>query len=369
MKRKKIRVAIVGVGNCASSLVQGIEYYKNKNSGDAIGLMHWNIGGYEPGDIEFVAAFDVDERKVGKDLSEAIFSSPNCTKIFCAPISRIGVRVAMGRILDGIAKHMEKYPRNCAFVKSEKKENSQEQVVRIFRDSGVDVILNYLPVGSEKASRFYATCALKAGVALVNCIPVFIASDRKWADKFARRRLPLIGDDIKSQMGATVIHRNLAKLFQDRGVKIDATYQLNVGGNTDFLNMLDRNRLDSKRISKTKAVQSQLRNPLASCNIHVGPSDYVQWLNDNKICFMRIEGRGFAGIPVELELRISVEDSPNSAGIVIDAIRCAKVALDRRVGGALVSPSAYFMKHPPHQFSDEEARRMLEDFISGKREN
>ncbi len=359
---KKIRVAIAGVGNCASSLVQGVEYYKILQK--SLGLMHYELGGYSPGDIEFVAAFDIDERKVGQPLNKAIFARPNCTKTIWKDIPDNGVIVQMGEILDGISPHMEEYPPERRFIPSKKEPCD---VVKVLKESGAEILLNYLPVGSEKATAFYAEACLQAGVSFINCVPVFIASNPDWEKKFREKNIPIIGDDIKSQIGATIIHRVLTKLCEDRGVKIDNTYQLNVGGNTDFLNMLNRARLKSKKISKTEAVKSQIHDEIRDEHIHIGPSDYVPWLNDNKVCFIRIEGRIFGDIPINLELRLSVEDSPNSAGVVIDAIRCAKIARDRGIGGVLSSASAYFMKHPPVQYSDEEARKMVEEFIAGKR--
>lgn len=362
----KIKIAIVGVGNCASALVQGIAYYGRRKAGDASGLMHWRLGGYVSGDIQVVAAFDIDRRKVGRDVSEAIFAKPNCTQVFCSKVPRTGVKVRMGRILDGVAAHMKNYEADCVFQPAAAKEADRAAVVRVLRESGAEVLMNYLPVGSEKAVQFYAQCALDAGVALVNNMPVFIASTPEWSARFEARGLPIIGDDIKSQLGATITHRVLAKLFTDRGIKIERTYQLNTGGNTDFLNMLDHTRLKSKRISKTSAVTSVLGQPLESRNIHIGPSDYIPWLQDNKLCFLRIEGRGFGDVPMNVELRLSVEDSPNSAGVGIDAIRCAKLALDRGQSGILYGPSAYFMKHPPRQFPDDQAREMVERFIRGE---
>ena len=361
----KIKIAIFGVGNCASSLIQGIYYYRDKSPEDAIGLMHWDIGGYKPYDIEVVAAVDIDRRKVGKDVSEAIFAKPNCTKVFCRDIPKMGVEVVMGKILDGVAPHMKNYPEDYTFVPSNGKETN---IVELLEDSGAEIAVNYLPVGSEEATRYYANCCLDAGVAFVNCMPVFIASNKEFARRFEEKNLPVVGDDIKSQIGATIIHRTLAKLFTDRGVKIDRTYRLNVGGNTDFHNMLARDRLKSKKISKTEAVQSVLDVPLEARNIHIGPSDYVPWLNDNKLCFLRMEGRIFGDVPMNLELRLSVEDSPNSAGSAIDAIRCCKLALDRGIGGPLISISAYTMKHPPIQYPDDVAREMVKEFIQGKRE-
>jgi myo-inositol-1-phosphate synthase len=365
----KIKIAIAGIGNCASSLIQGIEYYRNKEEKDAIGLMHWDIGGYRPFDIEVVAAFDIDKRKVGADVSEAIFAPPNCTVVFCQEIPKNGVIVKMGRILDGVSDHMANYSENRRFVPSGEKEADKEQIVKELKDSGAEILLNYLPVGSEEATRFYAECALEAGVAYINNMPVFIVSNPEWAAMFKERGIPIIGDDIKAQLGATITHRMLADLFRKRGVKLERTYQLNTGGNTDFLNMLNRNRLESKKESKTEAVQSVLGQRMDDDNIHVGPSDYVAWQNDNKVCFLRMEGKLFGDVPMNLELRLSVEDSPNSAGVVIDAIRCCKLALKRGIGGILYSPSSYFMKHPPKQFTDDEAYMMTDEFIRGLRDN
>lgn len=365
----QIRIAVVGLGNCASSLLQGIEYYRDKTQKDLVGLMHWNIGGYKPSDIEVVAAFDIDRRKVGKDISEAVFSLPNCTKVFCPDLPPCGRVVRMGRVLDGVAAHMKNYDDRYTFVPSDQKEATKEDIVGELKKSGAEILINYLPVGSEEAARFYAECALDARVGFINCIPVFIASDPEWARRFSRKNLPIIGDDVKSQMGATVIHRVMTHLFQNRGVKIDKTYQLNIGGNTDFLNMLDRTRLLSKKESKTEAVQSQTKKRIDSENIHIGPSDWVPFQKDNKVCFLRMEGKIFGDVPMNVEMRISVEDSPNSGGVIIDAIRCCKLALERGKGGLLYSPSAYFMKHPPRQFIDEEAFRMTEEFIQGKRDD
>jgi myo-inositol-1-phosphate synthase len=359
----EIRVAIAGVGNCASSLVQGIEYYRNNGTKQIIGLMHENLGGYLPQDLKFVVAFDIDKRKVGKDISEAIFECPNCTKTIYRNVPKLGATVMMGPVLDGFAEHMKNYSEERRFVVSDEKPCD---VAAELKKHKVDVLINYMPVGSEKATKFYAEAALEAGVAFVNCMPVFIASDETWAKKFEDRGIPIVGDDIKSQLGATIVHRVLTKLFQDRGVIVDRTYQLNTGGNTDFLNMLEKDRLKSKKISKTEAVQSQLDIPLAPDNIHIGPSDYVPWLNDNKLCFLRIEGRGFGDIPLNVELKLSVEDSPNSAGVAIDAIRCAKLGLDRKVGGPLTSISSYTMKHPLIQYSDSIAKIKVDDFITGK---
>ena len=365
----KIKIAIAGLGNCASSLIQGIYYYKNKTENEVIGLMHYDIGGYKPGDIEVVAAFDVDKRKVGKDVADAIFSLPNCTKTIYSDVPHTGVKVKMGKILDGVAPHMKNYDPRYTFVVADAKEPTKEEVVQTLKDSGAEILLNYVPVGSEEAAKFYAECALEAGVAFINNIPVFIASNSEWAKKFEEKGIPIIGDDIKSQLGATIVHRVLTDLFKRRGVKLDRTYQLNTGGNTDFLNMLDRARLASKKKSKTEAVQSQIKTRLPEEDVYIGPSDWVPWLKDNKVCFIRMEGRLFGDIPMNLELRLSVEDSPNSAGVAIDSIRCAKLALDRGIGGVLYSPSAYFMKSPPIQYSDSEAYQMVEDFIAGKRKN
>jgi len=359
----KIRIAIAGVGNCASSLIQGIYHYGNGEG--AIGLVHPELGGYRPEDITVVAAFDIDRRKVGQDLSKAIFSPPNCTKVFYPEVPWQGVEVKMGPVLDGYAAHMDDYPEDKAFRIADAK---PVDVVRELRESNAEILVNYLPVGSQEAVEFYAESALEAGVAFVNCMPVFIASDPTWAERFSEAGLPVVGDDIKSQLGATVLHRVLAHLFEERGVKLDRTYQLNVGGNTDFLNMLERSRLSSKKISKTEAVQSQLGVPLSENDIHVGPSDYVPWLDDNKVCFIRMEGRGFGEVPLTLEVRLSVEDSPNSGGMAIDAIRAAKVALDRGIAGPLIAASAVTMKHPPVQFTDEEALELFEAFIAGAEE-
>ncbi|MBN2514700.1 MAG: inositol-3-phosphate synthase [Deltaproteobacteria bacterium] len=362
----RIGVAIVGIGNCASSLIQGIHYYKNKSEDDAVGLMHWEIGGYTPEDIEVVAAFDIDERKVGLDVNEAIFSKPNCTTVFCSDIPKTGVKVRMGKILDGFSGHMKNYADQYTFVLAGEPEPTKSETVKVLQNSGAEILLNYLPVGSEEATRFYAGCALEAGVAFVNNMPMFIASDPEWAQRFKEKNLPLIGDDIKAQLGATIVHRVLTDLFNKRGVKLERTYQLNTGGNTDFLNMLNRARLISKKESKTEAVQSVAAKRLKDENIHVGPSDYVAWQKDNKVCFLRMEGKLFGDVPMNLELRLSVEDSPNSAGIVIDAIRCTKLALNRKQGGILTAPCAYFCKHPPQQFTDDVAYRMIEAFIRDK---
>jgi len=364
----RIRIAVAGVGNCFSSLWQGVNYYRDRSLEDAIGLMHWDIGGYTPGDIEVVAAFDIDARKVKRDVSEAIFAPPNCTKIIKKDLSMTGVKVEMGKVLDGVSPHMMEYPENQTFKVSDEPEKERDEIVKILRDSGAEVFLNYLPVGSEQAVRFYAECALEAGLGYINNMPVFIASNPEWAGRFAEKELPIMGDDIKSQLGATIVHRVLANLFKKRGVKLERTYQINTGGNTDFLNMLNRARLSSKKRSKTEAVQAVLDQPLSAENIHIGPSDYVPWQKDNKIAFIRLEGKLFGDVPMNLEIRLSVEDSPNSAGVAIDSIRCCKLALDRGVGGPLLSPSAYFMKHPPEQYSDDDAYRRTEEFIKGKRE-
>jgi myo-inositol-1-phosphate synthase len=361
----KIRIAIVGVGNCASSLVQGIAYYARREAREATGLMHFEIGGFRPGDLEVVAAFDVDARKVGRDVSEAIFAPPNCTQVFQSDVPKAGAPVRMGRVLDGVSPHMSEYGEGRSFVVADALEADQAEVVRVLREAGAEVLLNYLPVGSERATRFYMECALEARCAVVNCIPVFIASDPAWAQRFEAAGLPIVGDDIKAQLGATITHRTLTDLFRRRGVTLDRTYQLNTGGNTDFLNMLNRARLASKKESKTEAVQSVAAERLSDENIHVGPSDYVPWQNDNKVCFLRMEGRLFGDVPMHLELRLSVEDSPNSAGVSIDAVRCAKLALERGIGGVLHGPSSFFMKHPPRQVTDEQACAEVEAFIAG----
>jgi myo-inositol-1-phosphate synthase len=362
---KKIRVALVGVGNCASSLVQGVSYYADPAHGTA-GLIHEFIGDYGPADIEFVLAFDTDARKVGRDLSDAIFAAPNCTAVFQSEIRPTGVTVRMGKVLDGMAGHMLQGRGERGFIRSDAPEASGEEIVAALKETRADVLLNYLPVGSEEATRFYMECALEAGVGVVNCIPVFIASDPVWERRFQDKRLPIVGDDVKAQLGATIVHRVLSNLFSKRGVGVSHTYQLNTGGNTDFLNMLDRDRLLSKKESKTEAVQSVMNERLSNEDIHVGPSDYIPWLNDNKLCFLRLEGQLFGGVPMNLELRLSVEDSPNSAAVVLDAIRCCKVALDRGIGGALTGPSAFFCKHPPQQFSDDIAAQLTEEFIVGE---
>jgi myo-inositol-1-phosphate synthase len=356
---RKIRVAIVGVGNCASSLVQGISHYAN--SDDQVGLMHPTLGGWRVGDIQIVAAFDIDARKIGRPLEEAIFALPNNTKQFCPDIPPTGVIVQMGEQLDGVAPHMAAYPPAQRF---EPADATPVHVTKILRDTGAEILINYLPVGSEQATAHYAEACLDAGVSLVNCVPAFIVSDPKWARRFAERGIPCIGDDVKSQVGATITHRTLARLFAERGMQIDSTYQLNTGGNTDFLNMLSRERLTSKKLSKTQAVQSQLDVPLDEQRIHIGPSDYVPFQKDNKVCFLRIEATGFGGVPMNLELRLSVEDSPNSAGVVVDAIRCCKLARDAGIAGPLEAASAWCMKHPPRQMHDADARLAFEEWVN-----
>jgi myo-inositol-1-phosphate synthase len=357
MNYQKIRVAIVGVGNCASSLVQGIEFYRDAPDTRTVpGLMHVRLGPYHVRDVEIVAAFDVDGKKVGKDLSEAIFTEPNNTMRF-ADVPPLGVEVLRGPTLDGLGKYYRE-------VITESDEEPVDVAAEL-RKRYVDVVVSYLPVGSEEAARFYAQAALNAGCGFVNCMPVFISSDREWAQRFRDAGLPIVGDDIKSQVGATITHRVLAKLLEDRGVELDRTYQLNFGGNMDFMNMLERERLVSKKISKTQSVQSQLHEHLPKDDIHIGPSDHVPWLQDRKWAQIRLEGRGFGEVPMSIELKLEVWDSPNSAGIVIDAIRCCKLALDRGMAGPLIGPSAYFMKSPPVQFSDEAAREMVEEFIQG----
>lgn len=363
-----IKIAIVGIGNCASSLIQGIHFYRGKSKQDAIGLMHWEIGGYQPGDIEVVAAFDIDKRKVGVGVNEAIFSAPNCTTVFYSELPASSVKVRMGKVLDGFSDHMKDYDENRTFVLTDEAELTEQEIIKVFEESGAEILLNYLPVGSEEATRFYAGCAYKAGLAFINNIPVFIASDPEgdWARHFKEAGLPIIGDDIKAQLGATITHRTLTDLFAKRGVKLERTYQLNTGGNTDFLNMLNHSRLASKKESKTEAVQAVAGHRLDDDDIHIGPSDYVAWQNDNKVCFLRMEGKMFGDVPMNLELRLSVEDSPNSAGVSIDMIRCAKLALDRGQSGILEAPSAYFCKHPLRQFTDDEAFHMMEEFIKGE---
>ena len=361
----KIRIAVVGIGNCASALLQGIEFYRETPAADdgeiVPGLMNRDIGGYLPGDIAVVAAFDIDRRKIGRPVTEAIFAPPNCTKRFVERMPAGGPVVRMGPVLDGVATHMADYPDDRTFLRSSEPPCDVE---RVLRDSGAEILVNYLPVGSEAATRFYAEACLRTGVSLVNCIPVFIASDPAWADRFRKAGIPLVGDDIKSQLGATIVHRALARLFSDRGIRLRRTYQLNTGGNTDFLNMLNRSRLESKRISKTEAVTSALSHTVSPDDVHIGPSDYVPWQKDNKLCFLRIEGEGFGGLPIELELRLSVTDSPNSAGVGIDAIRFCRLGREMGLAGPLLAPSAYFMKHPPEQHNDDDARRELEEVIA-----
>jgi myo-inositol-1-phosphate synthase len=358
----KIRLALAGIGNCASSLLQGLEYYRTRSAQETAGLLRPKIGGYRLEDIRVVAAFDVDRRKVGRPLERAAFAPPNCTTVFHEELPSYGVTVQMGPVLDGVAAHMSKYAEDRAFRVAEEEPCD---VAAALRDSGANILVCYLPVGSEDAVRVYARACLDADVAFVNCMPVFIASHPEWAEEFRERNLPVVGDDIKSQLGATILHRVLARLMDERGVRLERTYQLNTGGNTDFLNMLEQNRLTSKRISKTESVQSQLEIPLERENIHIGPADYVAWQNDKKVCFLRMEWRGFGDVPMNLELRLSVEDSPNSAGMAVDAIRCAKLALDRGVGGPLYEVSAVCMKHPPRQVHDSQARTQLENWING----
>jgi myo-inositol-1-phosphate synthase len=365
MAEPRINIALVGVGNCASSLVQGLTHYGNGGSNEQIGLMHWDLGGYRPRDIHVVAAWDVDSRKVGQDVAQAIFAKPNCTAIFCDHVEETGVKVRMGRVLDGVAEHMADHPDHRTFLLADAAEPDAAEVIDILRRSNTDVLVNYLPVGSQQATEFYAECALEAGVAFVNNMPVFIASQPEWGERFRAAGVPIIGDDIKAQLGATIVHRVLTDLFAKRGVKLDRTYQLNTGGNTDFLNMANKSRLASKKISKTEAVQSVAEHRLDDENIHVGPSDYVAWQNDNKVCFLRMEGQLFGGVPMNLELRLSVEDSPNSAGVAIDMIRCAKLAKDRGLAGPIEAPSAYFCKHPPRQMTDDAAHDAVEAFIAG----
>jgi len=354
----KIRVAIVGVGNCASSLVQGRYYYEDAKPGDAIpGLMHVELGGYHIRDIEFVAAFDIDKNKVGKDLGEAIYTKPNNTFVF-KQVGELGVPVERGMTHDGLGKYLSRI--------IEKAPGPTADIVGILREREVDVLVSYLPVGSEEATKWYVEQALRAGVGFINCIPVFIGREPYWQRRFSEAGVPIVGDDIKSQVGATITHRVLTRLFMDRGVRLDRTYQLNFGGNTDFLNMLERERLESKKISKTNAVTSMLDYEVSEDDVHVGPSDYVPWLNDRKWCYIRMEGTTFGDVPLNAELKLEVWDSPNSAGVVIDAIRCARLGLDRGLAGTLVAPSAYFMKSPPLQVHDDVAREMVEDFIAGR---
>lgn len=363
---RKIRIAIVGVGNCASSLLQGIEYYRHareEERTEPVGLMHYDLGGYTPADIETVCAFDIDERKVGHSLAEAAFAKPNNTTLIWPDLPCTNVIVHMGPVLDGVSPHMEDYPEERRFIVAQR---PAVEVAQVLKDSQAEILLNYLPVGSQQAAEYYARACLDVGVSLVNCMPVFLVSQATWAAAFLHRGIPVVGDDIKSQLGATILHRALVQLFVDRGVKLTRTYQLNTGGNTDFLNMLNRNRLSSKKRSKTEAVQSILPEPLPADQVHIGPSDYVPWQEDKKVGFLRLEGRIFGNIPIEIEARLAVEDSPNSAGVVIDVIRCCQLARDRGISGPLTSVAAYFMKHPPQQFPDAEARTRVERFIRGE---
>jgi myo-inositol-1-phosphate synthase len=351
----KLRVAIIGVGNCASSFVQGVHYYRNaKDDEDIPGLMHVNLGGYHISDIEFSAAIDIDKNKVGKDLSEAIYTWPNNTYRFC-DVPKIGIKVQRGMTHDGLGYYLSKI--------IEKAPGDTVDIVKLLRETRTDVVVSYLPVGSEMATKWYVEQILEAGCGFVNCIPVFIAKEPYWQDRFEKKGLPVIGDDIKSQVGATITHRVLTRLFMDRGVRLERTSQLNVGGNTDFMNMLERSRLESKKISKTNAVTSQLPYDIGEQNIHIGPSDYVAWLDDRKWAYIRMEGRTFGDVPLNIEMKMEVWDSPNSAGVVIDAVRCCKLALDNGLSGALIEPSSYFKKSPPVQFTDDEARRLTEEFI------
>ena len=360
MSSRKVRVGIVGVGNCASSFVQGLSYYKDAKGNEPVpGLMNVDIGGYHISDVEVSAAFDISASKVGRDVSEAIFAAPNNTQRFSA-VPESGIIVHRGKTLDGLGKYLRE--------EIEESDQDEADVTEILRQSKTDVLVSYLPVGSQKATEWYAERALEAGCAFVNCIPVFIASNPEWRKRFEERGLPIVGDDIKSQVGATIVHRVLANLFRERGVRLDRTYQLNFGGNTDFQNMLERERLESKKISKTQAVSSQLDIPLPASDIHVGPSDHVPWLTDRKWAYIRLEGTTFGGVPLNMEVKLEVWDSPNSAGIVIDAVRCAKLAMDRKIGGALTGPSSYFMKSPPQQFTDNEARERTISFIDGDEE-
>jgi myo-inositol-1-phosphate synthase len=358
----KIRIAIAGVGNCASSLVQGLEYYRNLQSKNFAGLMHPLIGSWGATDVEVVSAFDIDRRKVGQPLETAIFAKPNCTTVFQSVLPVSNVTVQMGPVLDGVAGHMENYDDDNAFRVSDA---DPVDIAAVLRESDAEVLVCYLPVGSEQAVRHYAEACLEAKVAMVNCVPVFLASDPAWANRFSEAGIPIVGDDIKSQLGATIVHRTLSRLFDDRGMDVKRTYQLNTGGNTDFLNMLEYTRLKSKKKSKTESVQSQFESRLKDSDIHIGPSDYVPWQNDNKIAFIRLEGLGFGDVPMNLELRLSVEDSPNSAGVVIDAVRCAKLGLERGIGGPLEAPSSYYMKSPPVQIRDSQARELNDGYICG----
>jgi myo-inositol-1-phosphate synthase len=353
---KKVRVAIIGVGNCASSLVQGVHYYRNAKQGDFIpGLMHVSLGGYHVSDIEVSAAFDIDINKVGKDLSEAIYTKPNNTYVF-AKVPHLGIKLERGMTHDGLGEYLSKIIKKAP--------GPTANIVKILKDTETDIVVNYLPVGSEEATKWYVEQVLEAGCGFVNCIPVFIAREKYWQKRFQERGLPVIGDDIKSQVGSTIAHRVLVRLLRDRGIKLERTYQLNVGGNTDFLNMLERSRLESKKISKTNAVTSQLDYDLGEGNVHIGPSDYVAWLLDRKWAYIRLEGRGFGDVPLNLEVKMEVWDSPNSAGVVMDAVRCCKLALDNGLAGAIIEPSSYLKKSPPVQFTDDEAREKMEEYIA-----
>lgn len=357
---EKIRIAIAGVGNCASSLLQGIEHYARPEKRDGVGLMHLEMGGWRPGDVEVVAAFDVDARKIGRPLHEAAFEAPNCTTVIADQIAKSDVLVQMGPVLDGVAPHMADWPAERSFRLADE---PPVDVARVLRETDTEILVSYLPVGSQKAVQAYAEACLETGVSLVNCLPVFIVSDPQWGERFRQAGIPCAGDDIKSQVGATILHRQLVRLFAERGVKVERTYQLNTGGNTDFLNMLSRERLASKKVSKTEAVTSQIPYDIGADNVHIGPSDYVPWQRDNKICFLRIEGTGFGGAPIEFEARLSVQDSPNSAGIVIDVIRYVRIARERGLAGPLLPISAYTMKHPPVQMRDVDAAGQIEEFL------
>jgi myo-inositol-1-phosphate synthase len=356
-----IRVAIVGIGNCASSLVQGVHYYRPRSS--APGSIHEKVDGYRIGDLDFVLAIDVDQRKVGHDLSEAVFAKPNNTTVFQPTLPTSGVTVMRGCTLDGVADHMTRAGED-GFIVADGEDATREEIVAAMRETRADVLVNFLPVGSQRASEFYMECALEAGVGVVNCIPVFIASDPTWEARFRERGLPIVGDDIKAQIGATIMHRTLSSLFSERGVKVQRTYQLNTGGNTDFMNMLDRERLEHKKLSKTEAVQAMLDERLADRDIRIGPSEYVPWQKDNKVCFLRVEAEQWGGVPMNVELRLSVEDSPNAAACVVDAIRFCKSALNRGMAGALIAPSAYYCKHPPQQMKEGAAALLLEEFVT-----
>ena len=353
---KKVRVAIIGVGNCASSLVQGVEYYRDAKDGDDIpGLMHVNLGGYHISDVEFSAAFDINATKVGKDLSKAIFADPNCTMKIC-DVPKLGVKVGRGMTHDGLGKYLKPVIKKAP--------GPTDDIVKILKETKTDVVVSYLPVGSEMATKWYVEQILEAGCAFVNAIPVFIAREPYWQKRFRDHGLPVMGDDIKSQVGATILHRVMTRLYEDRGVRLDRTYQLNVGGNTDFLNMLERERLESKKISKTNAVTSQIPGGMAPRNVHIGPSDYIEWLDDRKWCYIRMEGTSFGEAPLNIEAKLEVWDSPNSAGVIIDAVRCAKLAMDNGLSGAIEAPSSYFFKSPPVQYYDDECKRLTEEYIA-----